>query len=87
MTLSPTKCFVGYHSVQLLGHHVDRFGLSTLEQKVEAISKLQFPANLRELEFFLGLTGWYRHFVARYPALVDPLQKLKTQLLKKARKR
>jgi hypothetical protein len=57
MTLSPGKCYVGYHSIDLLGHHVDRFGLSTLEQKVEAIAKLQFPSNLRELEYFLGLTG------------------------------
>ena len=87
MTLSPTKCYVGYHSIELLGHHVDRFGLSTLEQKVEAIAKLRFPASLRELEYFLGLTGWYRHFVARYAALIDPLQKLKTRMLKKAPKK
>ena len=33
MTLSPDKCYVGYHSVQLLGHVVDRFGLSTLAEK------------------------------------------------------
>jgi hypothetical protein len=84
MTLSPEKCFVGYHSIDLLGHHVDRFGLSTLDKKVEAISKLEFPRSLRELDYFLGLTGWYRHFVARYAALVDPLQKLKTKLFKKA---
>lgn len=57
MTLSPAKCYVGYHSVELLGHHVDRFGRSTLEQKVEAIANLHFPINLRELEYFLGLTG------------------------------
>jgi hypothetical protein len=55
-----------------------------LDQKVEAIAKLQFPATLRELDYLLGLTGWYRHFVARYAALVDPLQKLKTKLFKKA---
>jgi len=84
MTLSPEKCFVGYHSIDLLGHHVDRFGLSTLNKKVEAISKLQFPRTLRELDYFLGLTEWYRHFVARYAALVDPLQKLKTRLFKTA---
>ena len=26
--LSPAKCFVGYYSIELLGHHVDRLGFS-----------------------------------------------------------
>lgn len=51
---------------------------------MEAIAKLDFPHNLRELDYFLGLTGWYCHLVARYTALADPLHKLKTHLFKKA---
>jgi hypothetical protein len=27
MTLSPNKCYIGFHSVRLLGHVVDRFGV------------------------------------------------------------
>jgi len=27
MTLASTKCYIGYHSIELLGHVVDRFGL------------------------------------------------------------
>ena len=82
MTLSPDKCHVAYHSIELLGHKVDRFGLSTLKEKIDAIASLQYPKTLDELEYFLGLTGYYRHFVARYAGIADPLQQLKTRLLK-----
>jgi len=82
MTLSPDKCHVGYHSVQLLGHRVDRYGLSTLSEKVSAIASMQFPEHLNDLELFIGLSGYYRHFIARYAALIDPLQKRKTAMLK-----
>jgi hypothetical protein len=86
-TLSPDKCYVGYHSIRLLGHVVDRFGLSTLEDKVEAIQKMRFPEYLHELELFIGLSGYYRHFIARYAAIVEPLQSLKTKLLKGAERK
>jgi len=82
MTLSPDKCHVAYHSLELLGHKVDRFGLTTLKEKVDAIASLQYPKTLDELEYFLGLTGYYLHFVARYAGIADPIQQLKTHLLK-----
>jgi hypothetical protein len=82
LTLNPDKCHVAHHSVKLLGHVVDRFGLSTMQEKTDAIANLNFPTTLRELEFFCGLSGFYRHFVARYAAICEPLQRLKTQLLR-----
>jgi Reverse transcriptase (RNA-dependent DNA polymerase)/RNase H-like domain found in reverse transcriptase len=84
LTLAPDKCYVGYHSLKVLGHIVDRFGLSTMEDKVSAIASMRFPDYLHELELFIGLSGYYRHFIARYAAIIEPLQRLKTQLLKGA---
>jgi len=86
-TLSPDKCYLGYHSVKLLGHVVNRFGLSTQEDKVEAIANMRFPKYLHELELFIGLSGYYRHFIARYAAIIEPLQNLKTKLLKGAERK
>ena len=40
------KCYVGYYSSEFLGHHVDRFGLSSLEQKVEVIAVLHFRVDV-----------------------------------------
>jgi len=82
MTLSPDKCYIAYHSVQLLGHVVDRYGLSTLPEKVSAIASMEFPKHLKDLELFIGLSGYYRHFIARYAALIEPLQKRKTVMLR-----
>jgi hypothetical protein len=80
ITLSPWKCYCGYHKIGVLGLMVDRFGLSTLEQKTAAIAELEFPRTLKQLDYFLGLAGWYRQFIARYAAISKPLQELKTRL-------
>ena len=55
--LSPTKTYLGYPSVPLLGKKVDAFGLSTPKDKLEAITKLKFPQTLTQLEAYIGLTG------------------------------
>jgi hypothetical protein len=80
--LASDKCYIGYHSLKVLGHVVDRFGLSTQEEKVSAIASMKFLQYLHELVLFIGLSGYYRHFIARYAAIVEPLQSFKTQLLK-----
>jgi hypothetical protein len=82
MTLSPDKCYVGFHSVQLLGRMVDRYGLSTVQEKTAAIAQIPFPNTLRDLEQFLGIANYYRDFIARFSAIVDALQSLKTRLLR-----
>jgi hypothetical protein len=70
--------------MKVLGYLVDRFGLSTLEDKVSAIASMRFPEYLHELELFICLSGYYRHFIARYAAIIQPLQSLKTAMLKGA---
>lgn len=44
ITLSPTKSFLGFPSTKFLGQHVDRFGLSTHDEKLRAI---QWPELVR----------------------------------------
>ena len=46
ITLKATKLFLGYLSVTLLGQKVDGLGLTTLAEKLEAISLIKFPATL-----------------------------------------
>ena len=82
ISLSPTKSFLGYPSVILLGKRVDSLGLTTSEEKLAAISALLFPATLRDLEVFLGMTGWLRSSIERYAQLANPLQQRKTMRTK-----
>ena len=84
--IKPTKAFIGYPSIELLGEHVDSMGLTTSEEKIRAISMLTFPNSLRKLETYLGLTCWLRKYVSMYAGISKPLQDRKTELLKDAPK-
>ena len=82
ISIKAAKAFLGYPSVSLLGQKVDSFGLATSEEKLKAISKLRFPRTLRQLETYLGLTGWMRDYVPYYAGISKPLQDRKTELLR-----
>ena len=81
--IAPTKTYLGYPNVSLLGRRVDSLGMATPDDKLRAISSLRYPATLGDLEHYLGLTGYLRQYVHYYVQLAKPLQDyLKTRLLK-----
>lgn len=82
IALKPTKAYIGFPSVTLLGQHVTAFGLTTASEKLEAILRLRFPHTLKDLEHYLGLTGWLRGYIERYAQKAEPLQRRKTNLLR-----
>lgn len=82
VTMSLKKCHFAYPSVALLGHHVGRLGISTQEEKVEAIRNLAFPETLGELEGVVGLFNYYRDFVDFFADTIEALEALKTRLLR-----
>lgn len=84
ISIKPSKTFLAYPSVRLLGQKVNSLGLVTDEDKLRAISKLKFPTTLRQLEHYLGLTGWLREYVKSYAKVSEPLQDRKTALLKRS---
>ena len=82
-TLKAKKAFIGYQSIEVLGRQVDRLGLSSMAEKMEAIRKIEFPANLKDLESFIGLASWNCHLIPFLAYQMAPLQKLKMELLNK----
>ena len=84
ITLSPKKSFLGYPTVALLGQKVDAFGLTTAADKLKAILELDFPYTLKDLEGYLGLTGWLRGFVPWYAQKADALQRRKVMLIRQS---
>lgn len=68
----------------MLGHFVDGFGLASLDERVEAIRNIAEPTSLAAQEHFLGVMGYLRDKDPRYLQIAEPLQKLKTSLLKVA---
>ena len=81
ISISPTKSFLNYPDVALLGQRVNSLGLTTSEQKLKAIQLLTYPDTLGALEYYLSLTGYLRSYIHFYAQLAAPLQSLKTALL------
>ena len=84
ITLRAKKCFLGFHSLEILGYLVDRLGLTTAEAKADAVKNIPYPATLAQLEYFIGLKNWNRHLILYYAQRIAPLQACKTLLLKNA---
>lgn len=67
------KCEFGKNSIGYLGHVISEQGVDVDQDKVTAILEWPLPTNLRELRGFLGMTGYYRKFVAHYAHIAQPL--------------
>lgn len=76
LKLSPDKCRFFQTSVHYLGHIVSREGVKTDPEKVESLKTWPRPQTLKELQSFLGFTGYYRRFVKDYSKIVKPLTSL-----------
>lgn len=84
ISIKPTKTFLNYPDVGILGQKVNLLGLTTAEEKLKAIKRLTYPNTLGALKYYLGLTGYFRSYIHFYAQLAELLQALKTSLLKQA---
>ena len=82
ISLKPTKAFIEYLSVHVFGQRVDALGMTTAQDKLEAIMALEFPKTLKALESYLRMTGDLRHYITFYAQIAEPLQNRKTSLNK-----
>lgn len=63
------KCEFGKTQLAYLGHVMSTKGVAVDGSKVEAMLQWPVPRNLKELLSFLGLTGYYRNFIAKYATI------------------
>lgn len=73
MKISSEKSHFFKNRIEFLGHIIKNGRITVDPQKIEAMQNYPIPKTLKELRSFLGLTGYYRKFIANYAKIVKPL--------------
>ena len=60
----------------VLGHVIFEKGIEMDKGKIELISKLPSPTNVKTVRQFLGHAGFYRRFIHDFSKIAKPLYKL-----------
>ena len=84
ISIKRTKIYLNYPDIGFLGQRVNFLGLTTSDDKLRAIQLLCYSKTLGALEYYLGLIGYLQSYIHFYAQLTEPLQLLKTLLLRSA---
>ncbi|GKF12734.1 reverse transcriptase domain-containing protein [Tanacetum coccineum] len=79
LVLNWEKCHFMVKEGIVLGHKVSGSGIKVDKAKIEAVSKLPYPTNVKAIQSFLGHVGYYRRFIKDFSQIACPM----TQLLVK----
>ena len=82
LTVKPVKCFIGFASIECLGHMVSEGTLQPCQDKINSILHAERPTTKKQVRSFLGLVGFYRQFIKNFSELAAPL----TELTKKGQR-
>ena len=77
--LKPKKCTFAAPEVELLGHLINKDGVSPAPSKTEAIRNYPRPTSKKELRAFLGLVSYYRSFIKNCSKITEPISKMLKQ--------
>ena len=70
------KCHFMVNQGIVLGHIISNRGIEDDKEKIELISKLPSPTNVKTVRQFLGHEGFYRRFIKDFSKIAKPLYKL-----------
>ena len=70
------KCHLATDEVIWLGHKICRAGVTSDENPTSAVWQWKTLQDIKEVQTFLGVCGWWRKFVPDYAMIAYPLYKL-----------
>ena len=76
LTARPSKCMVGFTSIEFLGHTVGDGTLIPNENKVRDIIEGMRPETKKQAMSFLGMVGFYRKFMPQFAEIAFSLTNL-----------
>lgn len=76
LRISPAKCEFMLNEIDFLGHHITAQGTQPKREKIEAITNYQKPTDYASLRRFMGMLGFYRHFIPNFADICHPLYEL-----------
>lgn len=76
LTIKPKKTELGATSVVFLGHKIGEGIVRPMTQNVDKIRQACPPRTKKQVQSFLGLTGYYRDFIPDYAQISYPLSEL-----------
>lgn len=76
LTLNLEKCTFLDTSILYLGYQIEDGMVKPGRDKTRAVNEFPTPENVHQVRQFLGLTGYFRHFVKDYSSIAKPLTNL-----------
>jgi len=76
LKLKPTKVKLFQREIQFLGNRISGEGVAIHTDKISEIVLWHRPKNVHEVMQFLGLCGYYRHYVRNYAQVAAPLHEM-----------
>ena len=76
LKLKSAKCHFLRESVEYLGHLITPQGLKPNPKQAKAVVEFPVPESVTNVRQFLGLTSYYRRFIAQFAKVAAPLHAL-----------
>jgi predicted aspartyl protease len=70
------KCQILKSNVNFLGYVIEKGSIKPSVEKTKAVQGFPEPKNVRNVQSFLGLTGFFRKFILNYAIIARPLTEL-----------